>query len=456
MLKNSMLVCVLVLNTIFFSCKEKTEVEIQSQVSQIETFIDFENELETKNQNKIIDGVIFSNDEKILISYPKLKSETNYLIPSSVVEIAEKAFSGNQNLRTIVLPYSLKKICDSAFENCSALIGIEIPNNVKEIGNGIFLGCSSLKYCVFPENFKKVPEAMFSNCISLSEPQFPKNVEEIGQSAFSGCTSISKVNFPKSINIISAKCFFGCTSLTSVNLQNISFIDSYAFSESGLKSFFVPASVSKIAECAFNNCPNLTAISVDSKNPSYRSDDGILLSKNGSSLHVYPSGKKSESFSVPIFVTRIEPSAFSGNQNLKFVKISAGVKQISFDAFSNCSALESVKFSNGVEKIAAGAFSDCVSLKSIELSEKLFELGAFAFSNCSALSEIKIPSSVKKIGISAFLGCTSLSKIDFKNKSGWFFSPPPNFEKKILTENDFVAKDFTSESGKFSNFLLEK
>ena len=54
------------------------------------------------------------------------------------------------------------------------------------------------------------------------------------------------------------------------------------------------------------NCFNLESIVVDENNNRFRSIDGVLYSKDGTCLMVYPRGKKNESFVIPHFVTNIE------------------------------------------------------------------------------------------------------------------------------------------------------
>ena len=54
------------------------------------------------------------------------------------------------------------------------------------------------------------------------------------------------------------------------------------------------------------------SINVDEDNPSYKSIDGVLYSKDGSELLFYPSLKKGKSFTIPDFVTKINKDAING------------------------------------------------------------------------------------------------------------------------------------------------
>lgn len=404
----------------------------------------------SRGKNKSVDGVTFSKNGKVLVSYPTTKGDANYLVPSTVEEIADGAFSGNARLKTLVLPYSVRKIGRAAFENCVSLVSIEIPDGVVELGEAFMAGCASLRECRLPESLEEIPAGAFMGCTSLEAAVFTKGTRRIGQSAFEGCSSLERAEIPPEVAEIPMKAFYGCSSLKSVRLgSGISVLEPYSFAETGLVTVEIPAALTRIGECAFNDCHSLLAINVSPDNPSYRSDEGILLSKNGSSLHAYPAGKPSRNFSIPIFITRIEPSAFHGNRRLESVEIPAGVKEISYDAFAECAGLQSISISGSVRSIKAGAFSGCVSLRTAELSEGLTEIGALAFEDCRSLSGIWIPSTVRSVGSSAFKGCSSLSSMKFAAKEGWTHAPPPSFESRAVKPSELSAENFARSGGKF-------
>lgn len=65
-----------------------------------------------------IDGVLFTKDMKMLISYPTTKNEAKYKIPDGVEKIGTFAFNAC-TFSEIVLPKTLQKLCYIAFYNCS-------------------------------------------------------------------------------------------------------------------------------------------------------------------------------------------------------------------------------------------------------------------------------------------------------------------------------------------------
>ena len=93
---------------------------------------------------KIVDGVLYSKDDKTLIAYPIPKSGTTYTIPASVTKIVDEAFSGCSGLTSVTIPASVTSIGNNAFEKCTGLTSVTIPAGVTSIGSFAFNSCSNL------------------------------------------------------------------------------------------------------------------------------------------------------------------------------------------------------------------------------------------------------------------------------------------------------------------------
>ncbi len=113
-------------------------------------------------------------------------------------------------------------------------------------------------------------------------------VVSIGTSAFLGNTTIKRVIFPSTLTSIGDYAFYG-SSLTYVE---------------------IPSGVKSIGEGAFSSCTSLEAISVDGGNKYYASIDGVLFSKDKSTLICYPSGRKNTSYTIRYGVGTISSAAF--------------------------------------------------------------------------------------------------------------------------------------------------
>lgn len=86
-----------------------------------------------------------------------------------VTEIADNAFSGQNNITKVVLPSTITKIGDNAFNGMSALESINIPDGVTYIGSSAFNGCKNLKTITIPEKTAEIGNAVFAGCENLTE-----------------------------------------------------------------------------------------------------------------------------------------------------------------------------------------------------------------------------------------------------------------------------------------------
>ena len=98
-------------------------------------------------------------------------AESTVVIPSSfegkpVTSIADNAFSWSF-VRKVIIPDSVTQIGEAAFSWCESLISVEIPDTVKIIGEWAFIGCSSLKSIHLPDGLRKINYSTFQSCSSL-------------------------------------------------------------------------------------------------------------------------------------------------------------------------------------------------------------------------------------------------------------------------------------------------
>lgn len=106
----------------------------------------------------------------------------------------------------------------------------------------------------------------------------------------------------------------------------------------------IPDSVRSISYGAFAGCSSLTSIEVSSNNQTYKSIDGNLYTKSGTSLRQYAAGKTATTFTIPDSVTDIGQSVFYNCDSLTSVVISNNVTNIGAYAFQECSSLTSVYY----------------------------------------------------------------------------------------------------------------
>ena len=95
-----------------------------------------------------------------------------------------------------------------------------------------------------------------------------------------------------------------------------------------------------------SNLPNLCYINASADNPYYSSKDGVLYSKDGTSLVAFPQGKtcQDDMFTIPDGVKQIGKYAFCGYPKTHQIYFKKDVELINSHAFDSCRGLTSFYF----------------------------------------------------------------------------------------------------------------
>ena len=357
----------------FYSCYGLTDIIIPNSVTNLgdavfsrclylaSISVDKDNSVYTD-----IDGVLFTKDKAILLRFPIAKDITKYTIPNSVTDIANSAFSFCEGLTSIIIPNSVTSIGDGAFGYCTSLASISIPSSVTSIGNGAFGDCTSLTDITIPNSVTNIGNRAFEYCTSLASISIPNSVTSIENGTFEYCTGLVSISIPNSVTSIGNRAFDYCTSLASIS---------------------IPSSVTSIGNNAFYSCESLVYISVDNNNLVYTDINGVLFTKDKTTLLRFPMANTNK-YTIPNTVTDIGANAFYG-----------------------CEGLVSIIIPNSVTSIGTSAFLGCSSLTDVVIPESVISVGEKAFDWCRNLTSIVIPNSVTSIGEYAFGVCMNLTSV---------------------------------------------
>ncbi len=215
----------------------------------------------------------------------------------------------------------------------------------------------------------------------------------IGESAFSGCELLEEISIPESVTSIGSFAFMDCKSLTNIS---------------------IPASVVSIDFGVFSGCERLEMIEVAEDNPAYCSMNGVLYTKDMSTLVRCPSATPFTSYEIPESLREIESFAFERCSSLTQVIIGRNVILIRNGAFQGCKSLSLVRYNATAchsTKRMLPVFLDCNSLTQVEIGDGVVELPDDLFIRCGALSKVNIPGSVTTIGNGVFRLCPKLSHV---------------------------------------------
>ncbi len=437
------------------------------------------------------------------------------LILSEGVETIEShAFYYCQAIKKLTVPASATNVSDSAFyshklEEVTFAEGTEVVT-CKSTGasaSGPFAG-SSLKKITFPSTLKTIEGRAFWECRSLEEITIPKSVTSIGYGAFSG-NSLATLTFEEDGTeplVIDESAFSGCELTSLVLPERVTSIGGYAFSGIEAESIHIPKNVTYVSVTAFNSSSSgidskVKTITVDENNPTYKSIDGIVYSKDGKTLILCPKGR-SGSLTIPEGVTTIASNSFYYCTRLTSVKLPQGLTTIEKNAFAYttfatitlpksvtsfdlgafpsdvnfrqytpltainveegnpvyksengilysadgktllmCPRAKSgdITVMDGVESIADKGFYGCTKITSISLPDSLKTIGSYAFHECNKLTEIVIPQGVESIGSNAFSGSYSYRFYEFAS-----ITLPENLQLSGETFGSYVFGDSSS------------
>lgn len=194
--------------------------------------------------------------------------------------------------------------------------------------------------------------------------------------------------------------FTNCDNLTSIELGAKTYDSSNYYTVS-------------ISNQAFEGCNHLMNIYVNSSNNYFTSIDGVLYSKDKSTLRMFPTGRTG-SFSIPDYVSSVGSMAFKYT-NLEELTIPNSLYNFDDDFLGDCTKLTSIKVSesnsrysslNGVlyNKSQTAIVRYPVGKKgNVTIDKNIGSIQANAFAKCEIDSFICNPNT-KSIDLSAFDG----------------------------------------------------
>ena len=157
--------------------------------------------------NSTYDYVVTDNGAT-LINYKG--NDIEVTIPETIdgltVYALGSAFTGNTNIKKLVIANSIVEIESSSLVNCTNLEEVVFGNNVTTIGEYAFAGCTQLNNVVLPDSLITIESYAFQNCTALKNLDMGNSVEEICHRAFYNVI-LDNIVIPRSVKVIDSGAF---------------------------------------------------------------------------------------------------------------------------------------------------------------------------------------------------------------------------------------------------------
>ena len=329
-------------------------------------------------------------------------------LPDSLLTIGSRAFYGCTSLEDIRVGNAIAEIGNNAFYNCRSLRSFAFPESLTQIGEGSFYGCRSLEEIHLPLSVTVLENGVFGDCVKLKSLQMP-GVVRAGDYAFQGFI-MDTFDIPAALEDISGLAFFNAQIKNyAVDAGNrvYSSCDGILYSEKGKllflypsaregESFAVPDGVTAIGESAFAKVKQLKQINLNQVlylGSSAFQESGLI------------------SVTLPDSVLNAGDFTFYDCNSLREVRFGDGLRETSYEMFEECDNLRTIWFSSALESLGARSFANCKSLERVELSDTIVSVGNACFGSCKSLSSFS-GGALSVIPYQCFAFDTKLSQVN--------------------------------------------
>lgn len=457
---------------LFYGCSALENVIFKSPVSSVQekTFDNFNTQNVTlsfaKGQKELtLNDKIWTESDNLIMGGTTFVGKTfRGIVPTIEVDATTLTATQLQTEIEELIQLDVTGLTVKLDQNATLEKFTAITNAVSSMGNGTITltiyGVSSipcnafenvlqLKCVVIGEGVLNICDSAFKNCTYIADVTLGNDVTTIGNSAFADCSNLANLTFGNGELTIGENAFKNCSALTEVTLG---------------------VNVTQVGATAFDSCSAVSKFTVDENNENYKTVEGVLYSKDGTTLVLYPLGKKDVSFSVPDGVTNVNANAFKNCTVLQRITVEKKVISIGENAFSGCNNLKKVYLLGEIEDWCNISFANEFSSPTVNNAELYFNntlvehvvipdtitrLNSYLFYGCSSISSVYIGSGVTFIGEFILEDCANLRTITvdennakYRSIDGNLLSKDGKFIKYAIGERDgssFVFPDGVTE-----------
>ena len=329
-------------------------------------------------------GVLFNKSGNTLVAYPAANDRTAFSIPATVEKISDYAFSSFRSLERIT--FCNKEVgigecvfLEAAVGNCYAFIPKDTDKlkkklssiGFKEIVDSDEITVDGINYKILADDEEGGAVEVAKNLDFIGKIEIPEKIEYagvkysvvgVGNRAFDCNNKVTSVSLPNSIKFV-GYCAFQTLDIPMSLPSSLERVGAFAFTYNLFDDLTLPSGLKEIGDLAFGyttvktgriNIPasvntinrnpiygsNIKEVYVNSNNSVFKSEDGVLLSKDGQKIIAYPTRKIDGTYTIPNGVTTIGASSFENNHNLIQLIIPTTVNQLENCALWSCPSLK--------------------------------------------------------------------------------------------------------------------
>ncbi len=333
------------------------------------------------------------------VTYTLTDGNTNAILPSTVVTIADSAFS-TSSVKTVITSVDcsfatgLISISNSVFSDCIVLTSITGIDAVTSIGPYAFNQCNSLPSISWPIGAHTIESGTFFGCLVLTNITVPTSVTSILGGAFQYCVELTSITLERllidNLTILGGGSFSNTSSINSTNYDSLTVMLNQGYTQVILANAGFDSDAIVAAQVAATQNLNFTYSYSDS--PANTNVTSVTYADNGD--------PNTTNAVLPSTVVTIADSAFA----------TASVQSV----------LTSVIcfYATGLTSIGQGVFSSCIALATVIVPSSVISIGQDAFNTCTGLTSIMFMRStvpLTTLGSNSFLGTTSINSTNYSS-----------------------------------------
>ena len=365
-------------------------------------------------------------------------------LPDNLEIIGNSAFESCLKLEAVSIPGGVKEIKPNAFFYCLSLKSVFLEEGTVKIGDGAFLWCPDLERILLPDSILSLGEHSVGCYYYDGAYRMIEELEVIASRKTIGASFAAENNYTHIIIDAAHKCGTKCEFCgRCIDLECL-----YYSCYDKCRDHFYPI------KGTFGEGVNWV---LEESGKLVVSGEGKIddFAYNGSPIYILR--KAIKDVEIKPGVTEIGNYAFNDCYNMTSLSLPATVSSIGFKSFYGAGSLKSLTLPARLVKIGDYAFAMGAEINSLEIPDSVLEIGRYAFYK-RPVSSLKIGGGVESIGASAFEAGDDLKSIilpssikSIGNRAFGFYYQSDGYKAingfKVYGSKDSAAPEYAAKYG---------